>query len=109
MFQKTFAVLAASIVVLCTSQIASAQVTATIDPTGSVCNGVPCSTSQTQTFSFRIVNGNTASFSMLSVIIAPPSDLNLDACYFLYGRWGNSGRGSLAIFLDSPQANNGNP
>ena len=45
----------------------------------------------------------------MSVIIAPSSDLNVDACYFMYGPWGNSGRGTIALFGDSPQESNNNP
>ena len=62
------------------------------------------STAQTESFTFRV----PASFSILNVIIAS-TDLNVDACYFLYNASGATGRGTIALFADFPEANNYNP
>ncbi len=112
MTQKLLPALTGCFVFLCLSSGASAQVTASLVYSGPLCGtpAIPCYAGlQTQSFTFRIVNGNTASYPIMSVIIAPPSDLNVDACYFLYGPWGNSGRGTIALFGDSPQESNNNP
>ena len=102
MLKKLFNAIAVALVCLCSSSVAQAQLSASI-------NSSTTTGTLTQTFVFRVINGNTAPFQFLNIIIAPPSDLNVDACYFIFKTAGNSGRGSVKIFGDYPQINNYQP